>query len=318
MYASLLFLLLVFSILILLFSAFFGYNYAVEEQMRIEHERSLEKIIISGLKLDENFTKITHVSISNTGTITVRIRAIYVANLTTTTLVCDPSTYWETLIEPAESLQIPIPDGSGSGIPFEPTNAKIMAATERGVKTGVPEGLFVFGPTNPPEYEPSRFYIGPLMLQFNAFWYRKTTEDGVLDPNYPWTPGWSMPHHFGYCAWKVSVMNVDDRNITINRYSSFNAVPVDSPSNELSWYLEPTDQTNYTQFIASNQTVDIVYIWSDPKMFPEEGENRATKMTLPECRCMVFLTFFGWFHEHDGTMTPYAQTIPFEAAISVE
>lgn len=285
--------------------------------MRIEYERSQEKITMSGLKLDEGMTKITHVNISNTGTITVKIRAIYVDNLTMTTLICDPSAYWETFIEPAESLQIPVPDGSGSGITFEPINSKIMAATERGVKTGVHEGLFVFGPTNP-EYEPSRFYLGPLMLQFNAFWYNETTSDGVLDPNGTWRPGWKMSHHFGYCAWNVSVMNVDDRNITINRYSSFNVVPVDSPSNELSWYLEPTDQTNYTQFIPSNQTVDIIFIWSDPKLFPEEGGNSATKMVLPECRCMVFLTFYGWFHEHDGTTTSYAQTIPFEAAICIE
>ncbi len=286
--------------------------------MRIEHERSQEKIIMSELILDEGMTKITHVNISNTGTITVKIRAIYVDNLTMTTLICDPSTYWETFIEPAESLQIPIPDGSGSGIIFEPINSKIMAATERGVKTGVHEGLFVFGPIE--EYEPDMLYIGPLMLQFNAFWYNETSSDGVLDPNGTWRPGWRMSHHFGYCAWNVSVMNVDlkNRSITINRYSSFNVVPADSPSNELSWYLEPIDQTNYTQFIAWNQTVDIVFIWSNPKNFPGEGGNSATKMTLPECRTMVFLTFYGWFHEDDGTTTPYAQTIPFEAAICIE
>jgi len=315
MYASLLFLLLVFSILILLFSTVFSHNYAVQEQMRIEHERSQEKITISGLTLDDSQTNITHVFINNTGTITVRIRAIYVTNLTTTILVCDPSTYMDTLIEPDESLRIPL----SGGIIFEP-EAKLIAATERGVKASEYEGLLIFGPPKPRwKYDPNRFYIGPLMLQFNAFWYRKTSQDGVLDPNDPWHPGWTIPRGFGYCAWNITIMNIDDRNITINRYSSFTAVPVDSPSNELSWYLEPTNQTNYTQFIASNQTADILYIWSAPKTFPEEGgQNSATKMTLPECRCMVFLTFFGLFHEHDGTTTTYAQTIPFEAAITIE
>ena len=315
MYASLLFLLLVFSILILLFSNFFSYNYAVQEQMRIEHERSQEKIIISGLTLDASQTKITHVFINNTGTITVKIRAIYVTNITTTTLICDPSTYTDTLIEPAESLRIPIP----GGITFEP-NAKLIAATERGVKTSEYEGRLIFGSPEPRwKYDPNRFYIGPLMLQFNAFFYRKTSQGGVLDSNDPWHPGWTIPKGFGYCAWNITVMNIDDRNITINRYSSFTAVPVDSPSNELSWYLEPTNQADYTQFLPSNQTMDILYIWSTPKALPEEGgQNSAAKMTLPECRCMVFLTFYGLFHEHDGTTTTYAQTIPFEAAITVE
>jgi len=319
MYASLLFLLIVFSLLILFLSTVFNYNYNVQEQMRIEHERAQEKIIISGLKLDDSQTNVTHVFINNTGSITVKIRAIYLTNDTMTILICDPSTYTNTLIEPSESLGIKL----SPSIVFEESikaKAKLIAATERGVKTTEYVGLLIFGPPKPRwKYDPNRFYIGPLMLQFNAFWYRKTSQDGVLDPNDPWHPGWTIPKGFGYCAWNITVMNIDDRNITINRYSSFTAVPVDTPSNELSWYLEPVNQTNYTQFLPSNETRDIIYIWSNPKTFPEEGgQNSATKMTLPECRCMVFLTFYGIFHEHDGTTTTYAQTIPFEAAITVE
>jgi len=313
----LLFLLIVFSLLILLFSTVFNYNYTVQEQMRIEHERSQEKIIISKLELDESMTYLSFVYINNTGTITVKIRAIYLANTTMTTLLADPSTYMETLIEPSESLSIRLPDNPK--IVFEP-NAKLTAATERGVKTSEYEGLLIFGPPKPRwKYDPNRFYIGPLMLQFNAFFYRRTSQTGVLDPNDPWHPGWWISKGFGYCAWNITVMNIDDRNITIDRYSSFTVVPCDSPSSTLSWYLEPTNQADYTQFLASNQTNNILYIWTAPKAFPEEGsQNSAQKMNLPECRCMVFLTFYGVFHEHDGSTTPYAQTIPFEAAITVE
>ena len=314
-YTSLIFLLLVFSILTLLFLTFFSYNLAAQEQMRTEHERSQEKIILSGLVLDESWTYISSVIVNNTGTIEVKIRAIYVTNSTTTTLICDPSTYNDTHIAPSESLSIPLL----SEVAFEP-EAKITVATERGVKTKEYEGILIFETPNPPwKYDPSRLYIGPLMLQFDAFWYRKTSPNGTLDPEEPWRPGWSISKGFGYCAWNITVMNIDDRDITINRFSSFTAVPNDSPSNQLSWYLEPTNQTDLTQFLAVNQTRNIIYTYSAPKRLPEGGgTNSATKMTLPECTCMVFLTFYGVFHEHDGTTTTYAQTIPFEAAITVE
>jgi len=307
-------LLLVFSILTLLFLTFFRYNLAVQEQMRIEHERSQEAIVISGLELDDQ-TYISHVVVNNTGTIEVKIRAIYVTNGTTTTLICDPSTYMASAhIAPSESLCIPLP----GGVVFEP-EAKIIVATERGVKTKEYEGILIFGTPRPPwKYDPSRLYIGPLMLQFDAFWYRKAFQNGTLDPDDPWHPGWSITKGFGYCAWNITVMDIDDRNITINRFSSFTAVPNDSPSNQLTWYLEPTNQTSLTQFLPVNQTRNIIYTYSVPKRFPEEGGTDSTrKMTLPECRCMVFLTFYGVFHEHDGTTTTYAQTIPFEAAITV-
>jgi len=313
-YTSLIFLLLVFSIFTLLSLAFFGYNLAIQEQVKIEHERSQEKIILSGLALDESLC-ISRVIINNTGTIEVKIRAIYITTNSTTTLICDPSTYMDTHIAPSESLRIRLP----GGVAFQP-EAKITVATERGVKTTDYEGPLYFGPPRPPgKYNPSRLYIGPLMLQFDAFWYRKTLQNGNLDPKDPWHPGWNIPKGFGYCAWNITVMNIDDRNITINKFSSFTAVPNDSPSSQLSWYLEPTNQADLTQFLAVNQTRYIVYIWSAPKSLPEEGgTNSPQKMTLPECTCMVFLTFFGVFHEHDGTTTPYAQTIPFEAAITVE
>lgn len=303
--ASLFLILLMFSLLTGLFLAFFDYNLTVQTQMKIEDERSQEKIILTGLELD-NETNLSTILVNNTGTIEVRIRALYVDN----SFICDPSTYNDTRIAPNNYSWISILDT----VAFEP-QAKITAATERGVKTTEFEGPLVFGPPKPrTEYDPTRLYIGPLMLQFDAFWYRKTSQDGTFNPNDPWYPGWSIPKGFGYCAWNITIMNIDDRNITINRFSSFNVVPNDSPSNELPWYLEPTNQTDFTQFLPVNQTCSIIYIWSVPK---QGASDIAQKMTLPECTCMVFLTFFGDFHEHDGTTKPYAQTIPFEAAITI-
>ena len=302
--ASLFFLLLVFSILIVVFIAFFDYNIVIQEQMRIEHERSQEKIVLSAMELDPTRTRITMITISNTGTIDVKIRAIYLVTSIETKFVLDPSAY----IAQGESMSI-----SSLQILFEP-GAKLIAATERGVKTTEYVAPLYFGPSYQINYNPSRLYIGPLMLQFDAFWYRKTSQDGTFAPNDPWYPGWSIPKGFGYCAWNITVMNIDNRNITINRFSSFVTVPNDSPSSQTCWYLEPTNDADKTQFLAVNQTTHIIFIWSNPK---GTGNNSAQKLTYPETTCMVFLTFYGVFHEHDGTTIPYAQTIPFEAAITV-
>jgi len=311
---SLISLLLMFSILISLFLAFFNYNLAAQEQMKIEDERSQEKIILFGLELTGDELWICKIAIKNIGTIEAKIRAIYIHNRTGITLVCDPSAYTNTHIPPATSLNITLP----TGVTFQP-DASITAATERGVKTTEYEGLLFYGSAKPRwKYNPSRLYIGPLMLQFDAFWYRKTTKGGTFNPDDPWIPGWSIPKGFGYCAWNITIMNIDDRNITINRFSSFTVVPNDSPSSELSWYLEPTNEEDLTQFLPVNQTYNIIYLWSAPKSLPKEGgTDSAQQMNLPECTCMVFLTFFGVFHEHDGNTTTYAQTIPFEASITV-
>ena len=49
--ASMFFLILTFSTLALLLSGFFGYNLAINEQMKIEQEREQEKITLSELGL---------------------------------------------------------------------------------------------------------------------------------------------------------------------------------------------------------------------------------------------------------------------------
>lgn len=306
---AVLMLLLMFTAMIMVLAAFFNYNLSAKEQMDIEHERSREKIELTALEVDEQFN-ILNVVINNTGTIEVRIRALYEIVNGETKFLFDPSNYADTQIAPTASLVINF-TGDISEIPFDP-DAKIVAATERGTKTLDYVPTLLYGPVQPPsEYDPTKLYIGPLMLKFDDFSYHKTNGDGILDPNDDWHPGWIVPKRPQYYAWKISVMNIDDRDITINRFASFNLVPTESPSTTLSWYLEPTDYTTGTQFLKVNQTESVTYIWNGPL------SGAAQKMNLPECTCMVFLTFFGVFHEADGTETPYAQTIPFEASVTV-
>ena len=307
--AAIFMLLLMFAAMTGLLVAFFNFNISAKEQMDIEHQKAQEKIELTTLEVNDDF-KIINVVINNTGTIDVRIRAIYEISEGGTDFLFDPSNYADTQVEPTASLIIYFP-GDIPDVIFDPV-AKIVAATERGTKTLDYVPTLKYGPIQPPsEYDPTKLYIGPLMLKFDDFAYHETDREGNLLPTETWQPGWEIPKSPKYYAWKISVMNIDDRNITLNAFASFNLVPTESPSTTLSWYLEPTDQTTNTQFLEINQTRSITYIWNGP------GSGTAQKMNLPECTCLVFLTFFGVFHEIDGTETPYAQTIPFEAAVTV-
>ena len=84
-------LLLMFAAMIGLIVAFFNYNLSAKEQMNIDHERSQEKIELTGLGVNDDF-EITSLVINNTGTIDVRIRALYQIANGETKLLFDPST----------------------------------------------------------------------------------------------------------------------------------------------------------------------------------------------------------------------------------
>jgi hypothetical protein len=275
--------------------------------MKIDHQRAQEKILLTKIEVN-NESKISKIEISNTGSIDVKIRALYQIVDGETILLFDPSIYSSSYIGSSESLAIDIPEEIPE-IPFN-VDAKIVASTERGTKSldSVPE--LVYGPVEPPlNYDPTKLFIGPLMLKFDEFYYHETDSNGVLDPQETWQPGWIVDKK-GYYAWNITIMNIDTRNITLFRFSSFNLVPTASPS-VLSWYIEPTNTIDGTQLLVVNQTQTITFIWDRPL----SGE--AAKLTFSDSTCMVFLTFFGVFHEADGTDTPYAQTIPFEASVTV-
>jgi hypothetical protein len=304
-------LLLMFTAFIGLLIAYLNYNISAKEQMDIDHERSQEKIVLSKIELN-NESSISKLVINNTGSIDVRIRALYEIVNGETKFIFDPSEYSETQIEPTKSLIINIPP-EVPDIPFN-NQTKILVATERGIKSldSLPE--LVYGPAEPPtNYDPTKLYIGPLMLKFDDFFYHVTLNDGTLDPSETWQPGWIVDEKLPVkLAWNITVMNIDVRNLTITKFSSFNIVSTNGP-NVKSWYIEPTDQINKEHFLEINQTEIITYIWDGP--FSDDPQSVGPP--FKDSTCMVFLTFFGVFHENDGIETPYAQTIPFEASITV-
>jgi PKD repeat protein len=148
------------------------------------------------------------------------------------------------------------------------------------------------------------------MLDFDKFYYREVDGTGAFIPSSVWKPGWKVEVGSGSIAWNITVKNVDYRNITLNQYSCLTLWPNDSPSNRRAWYLEPIDGTT-TQFIAVNETANLIYLWKTPKTVQQNPRSVYTTT----CRNRVFLTFFGTFHELDNSTKPYGQTIPFEAVI---
>ncbi len=318
MVASVFFLILTFSTLLLLIFGFFGYNAATNEQMKFEQEKAQEKILLTALGV-VNQTYISYAQVNNTGTIQVKIRAIYEVTDNATKFLCDPSTYMDTTIDPSRSLVIwPSPNATYLA-PFKSEQGvgetKLVLATERGTKTIEYEGIILYGaPTPPQQYDTSRYYLGPLELMFTAFYYRKTSQNGVYIPSDSWHPGWTINKGYGYVAWNITVRNIDNetQSIELNTFSSLTLVPNDSPSNDLTWYIEPGSGQN-TQVLPQGQSTSVVFIWADQTKRGSTGQQIYTV----SCRVLAFLTFYGWFHWKDGTTTTYGQTIPFEAAITI-
>jgi len=306
-FGSILVLILVLTVVAILFVTLYRYNRSVQEAIGFEEERMQEKIALCALAT-QNLSGTEYVYailVNNTGSTTSRIRAVYIDD----EFLCDPSDQTinanDTYIGPGESLWILLP----SGVKYEAT-AKLTIATERGIKSTQYKWKLQHGNGLPPHHELKRFYFGPLWLDFNRFYYTKCDpKNGSYDPS-KWEPGWSIEVGSGPIAWNITVKNVDDRDITISQFSCLTLMPNDEPSERRPWYIEPT-QESLSQFIASNETVNVVYIWKTPKMKPSSPQNIYATV----CRNRVFLTFFGIFHEHDGTTKPYGQTIPFEAVI---
>ncbi len=282
------------------------YSQNTHQEINYEVQKIQEKLILT--KRTQANT-ITNVTITNTGTIQIEIRALYQSIDGQTTFLCDPSQpplSLDTCITPADSLLI---DVRSFGVP---ANATIIAATERGTRTIEYFPMGFNGTTNELyNYDPTKLFIGPLMLKFDDFWYHKALSDGTLDQSQPWRPGWNVNEKLPVTvAWNITVMNIDNRTITLNSLSSFNLVIVGSPTS-LPWYIQPLNQADYTQTLQTNQTAKLTFIWDTPL-----PTNKAQKLTSTGT-AMVFLTFFGVYHEYNGKFTAYAQTIPFEAAVTV-
>jgi len=310
---AVLMLLLMFVFITVLIAVFFNINLNSQAMNTIDLQRSQERIIL------QNQTAgglIESVIIYNEGPIEVKIMALYQDQDDVITFLGDPNTDYTTFqpvqthIAPASSITISFQDG------YEPLEgAEIIAATQRGTKSM--DSSQSTKPTEPQTYPPTDLVIGPLILRFKEFQYQKTT--GPIDP-LAWKAGWAVPANIP-CAWRIVITNIDERDITLSRYSGLSPVPNDFAS-QTTWFLEPTD-SDLTRTLPAGEDSEIILMWSAPKN-PSPLPN--TVATIPPgggktSTCAIFLTFFGVYHEIDefgektGELTPYAQTIPFEAVV---
>ena len=273
-----------------LIAAYVNYNVSIQAQMDVEKKRAQEQIAITQIGINTQ-QKIANVTISNTGTTEVKIRALYREEDGAITFMVDPSTY----IAQGNSKTI---DMSSLGLTANP-NALLIAATERGIKSrSVFERAIIYGQP-PTGIDTSGLSIGPLLLTFDSMSWAPCNKNGALTSG--WEQRWTIPT--GYCAWKLNLTNIDTekRSLTINQYSGFTISLVSSPSTT-TWFL------NASQYTATwGQTVPITFLW-------DSALSRTTASNAGDSQKGVnniFLTIFGKYS--DGKT--FAQTIPFEAVI---
>ncbi|MFC1488014.1 Ig-like domain-containing protein, partial [Thermoproteota archaeon] len=283
-----------------LFVSLYSYEENAQESIDIEQERVQEKIVLLSLSTNNvsGTEYLNSLLINNTGTIITRIRAIYIDNI----FICDPTDSslnpYDTYINPKDYLNVQLPNN----LLYEPLS-KIEVATERGIKSVEYEWMLRGGNQTDSPSEIQKIYFGPLLLDFDKFYYTKYED--LSDPN-SWKPGWSVENSLEV-VWNITVTNIDDRNLTINEYSGFTIVP-NAEGAQKPWFIEPPNGQD-TIFIPSNTTVSLIYIWDGP----QSGATQSVYNQNQECR--IFMSFFGIFHEKDGSTKPYGQTIPFEAVL---
>ena len=283
-----------------LFISLYSYEENAQESIDLEQERVQERIVLLSLstKNVSGTEYLNSLLVNNTGTIITRIRAIYIDNI----FICDPTDSslnpYDTYINPKDYLQVQLPNN----LLYEPLS-RIEVATERGIKSVEYEWMLRGGNQTDSPSEIQKIYFGPLLLDFDKFYYTKY--DDLSDPN-SWKPGWSLENSIEV-VWNITVTNIDDRNITINKYSGFTLVP-NAEGAQRPWFIEPPNGLD-TLFISSNTTVSIIYIWDGP----QSDTTQSVYNQNQECR--IFMSFFGIFHEKDGSTKPYGQTIPFEAVL---
>jgi hypothetical protein len=276
---------------------------SLTESSRIEQERMQESIALVGpeaLELTEAL-EVERLRVNNTGSITVRIRALYIDHK----FICDPSEFdGDAYIEPKECLWINL---TSVDPPIILDGTTVMAywtiTTERGTKASeIGADLIWNGNGELPD--PNKFYFGPLMLVFDWFHWRSGTGD--------WNSGWTIPKGTNDVTWQILVVNVDNRDIIIRDTSCFTLISNDnSPKDPVPWYIDP--ELCKTMTLKPNEYNFIYYTWNKP--YSKSGRS-AQDVNMREFTTNInFLTFYGSFVETDGTLTAFGQTIPFEAVL---
>ena len=275
------------------------------ERIGIEQEKEQETILlqIGSISIIEEPEDafIENIRLNNTGTITLRIRGIYIDS----NLIMDPSIYQNTYINPQESLELEI---YGNGIQVSFTDNKfstLSITTERGTKySDIIYNLF-----SNPSGEGDNTVYGPLRLLFEEFHWKPFVDQ--FDSNYlssNWNGGWKVPDSTNI-IWRVRIQNVG--NMVINLRNG-NATCLTLISNEgggrWTYYIDP----KYSDMnIQPKEYGTIYFAWKNPSPYSQQSPKPTDALSTNDLRAFIsFLVFEGKYGQ-----TLIGETIPFEAVL---
>jgi hypothetical protein len=281
-YASIIALLIIFLLLPLLASYFYNYNATLQNQMNTNEQKTEEALLIADANVSQDV--ITDIKVQNTGTIAIKIRAIYSKNSTATSFISDPSIY----ISPGDTYEIP------TNIAYNSTES-LFVATERGTLS---KEYFVHKwETSGFVYDTENLDIGYVKLRFESFEYSERNGNNWG----PWEPGWSPPTG-SYIRWKINVTNTSDKVIKLNDGTALTLWA--GSHNEIAWYIDTSEIV-----LPIGEPVETIFSLAQP------GTSKLQKITSSTPSMMIFLTFLGKIVVSPGIEISYGQTIPFEAVV---
>jgi len=277
---------------------------SLSTSMKVEEERIQEDIIIGGpggMQLDG--INVDSLRINNTGSIAVRIRALYIDDV----FQCDPSTFeGDAYIKPKDYLWIQLA-GNTEVINYEQNkNSFWTVTTERGTQSTERGDHILEGPTAPVQ-DTSNIRVGPFEIAFEEFYWSKNSPIS-------WKPGWSIPDGTKDVIFKITIKNMDNEPIILNNRCCFTLVGNDNiPNNRLFWYIRPPQSGNL--ILNPGDTSEIIYDRAAPgsKTVPNFDKFQVG------ATCINYLIFTGYYAYSNGSPNlskPLAQTIPFEAVLS--
>jgi hypothetical protein len=288
-----------------LFSSIQISNASMMERLRIEQEKEQEALMLQTGSITVVNNIIDSINITNTGSITLRIRGIYIGY----NLVSDLSTTDE-YINPQKSLEIDI---SNANVPLGVNEfLPITITTERGTSFTKIIHELLGSPTGD-QSEDS--ICGPIKLIWDQFHWTYFSANFNLQflrsAGTVWNGGWSVVPN-NYVIWRIRIQNVDkyNREIQLGNKSSLILV-----SNEVgSVYTFYIDMPCSDKVIRPNQYAAIYFVWKIPEPTSRVQSNaKATpQATGPDSArtCITFLLLEGKIGD-----TSLGQTIPFQAVL---
>jgi hypothetical protein len=288
-----------------LFSSIQISNISMIEKLRIEQEKEQEAIMLQIGSITVVNNIIDSIRVNNTGSITVRIRGIYIGY----NLVKDLSTT-NAYINPQESRTIGISDAN---VPLDANEfLPITITTERGtIFTEIIHDLL--GSTTGDQSGDTVY--GPIKLMWEQFHWTYFSENFDLQflrsTGTIWHGGWNV-NASEYVIWRIRIQNVDKNNREIQLENKSNLVLVSNEVGDVStFYIEMKCSDT---IIQPREYVTIYFVWKQPE---PTSRTHSQVETAPQVTgtykvrtCITFLLLEGKIGD-----TTLGETIPFQAVL---